>query len=193
MKEVAKAQYVTDAQDKNFAVVCDLVKKVWRFQGWPLLKVQQPDESCCEECSVLPSRPSAENDYCVSYSSQKQSLGSNFCFQCWWHHGCNWWHIIRFVQDLLFCYCSLHPCGMTRIPNKIRIIWFLNLKFSYQEEQNAFAFYVSIPNHIRRWGLVSIRLLSFPLTWLKNTYKWSVLIYICHNNKYILYCVTIHI
>jgi hypothetical protein len=31
MKEVAKAQYVTDALvDKNSVVVCDLVEKMWR-------------------------------------------------------------------------------------------------------------------------------------------------------------------
>jgi hypothetical protein len=33
MKEVAKAQYVRDALDKNSVVVCDLVKNIWRFQG----------------------------------------------------------------------------------------------------------------------------------------------------------------
>jgi hypothetical protein len=52
------------------------------------------------------------------------------------------------AQLAFFCYCSLHPCGTTRIPNKIGIIWFLNLAFSYQEEQNAVASQVSIPNQM---------------------------------------------
>ncbi len=50
---------------------------------------------------------------------------------------------------LVFCYCSLHPCGTTRIPNKLGIIWILNTAFSYQEEQNANANHVSIPNQIK--------------------------------------------
>jgi hypothetical protein len=53
------------------------------------------------------------------------------------------------VQDLFFRYCSLHPCGTTRIPNKIGIIWFLKLAFSYQEEQNAIASRVSISNQMK--------------------------------------------
>ena len=52
------------------------------------------------------------------------------------------------MQDLFVCYCSLHPCYTTRIPNKIGIIWFLNLAFSYQEELNAIAGQVSIPNQM---------------------------------------------
>jgi hypothetical protein len=48
-----------------------------------------------------------------------------------------------------FCYCSLHPCGTTRIPNKIQIMWFLYLAFSYQEELNTIASHVSIPNQMK--------------------------------------------
>jgi hypothetical protein len=85
MREVAKAQYVTDALDKNSASVCDLVKEKFGGSRDDLYsrynkKMNQP---CCGQCSVHPSRPSAEKDYCVSYQSQKQSLGSNICFQCW--------------------------------------------------------------------------------------------------------------
>jgi hypothetical protein len=52
-------------------------------------------------------------------------------------------------RTCFFSYCSLHPCGTTRIPNKIGIIWFLNLEFSYQEEQIAIASHVSIPNQMK--------------------------------------------
>jgi hypothetical protein len=52
-------------------------------------------------------------------------------------------------RTCFFCYCSRHPCGTTRIPNEIGIIWFLNLVFSYQQEQNAIASQVSIPNQMK--------------------------------------------
>jgi hypothetical protein len=52
-------------------------------------------------------------------------------------------------RTCFFCYCSLHPCGTTRMPSKIGIIWFLNLAFSYQEKQSAIASHVSITNQMK--------------------------------------------
>jgi hypothetical protein len=60
-------------------------------------------------------------------------------------------------RTCFFCYCSLHPCGTTRTPNKIGIIWLLNLAFSYKQEQNAIASQVSIPNQIK-WHSPFVRI-----------------------------------
>jgi hypothetical protein len=57
-------------------------------------------------------------------------------------------HRVR-ARLVFFRYCSLHPCGTTRIPNKIGIIWFLNLAFSYQKDQNPIAGNVSMPNQMK--------------------------------------------
>jgi hypothetical protein len=38
-------------------------------------------------------------------------------------------------RTCFFRYCSLHPSGTRKIPNEFGIIWFLNLAFSYQEQQ----------------------------------------------------------
>ena len=45
-------------------------------------------------------------------------------------------------------YCSRHPNGTTKIPNSLCIIWFLNLAFSYQEEQKRSDIKSETPNEI---------------------------------------------
>ncbi len=150
MKEVSKAQYVTDALDKNSAVVCDLVKE--KFGG-------------------------SKDDFYSRYDNQMNHVVKNVLF---FHPGLMQKRIIVFPTNLrnnhwgatfvfnadditagiddtaldlcracFFCHCSFHPCGTTRIPNKIGIIWFLNLAFSYQEEQNTIARHASIPNQMK--------------------------------------------
>ncbi len=132
MREVAKAQYVADALDKNSVVVCDLLKEKFRvskddlysrYNNFPFFHPGLLQKSIFVFPTIL------RNDH----------WGATFAF--------NAGDITAAIDDAslglcrtcFLCYCSCHPCGTTRIPNKIEIIWFLNLVASQ----------VSIPNQMK--------------------------------------------
>jgi hypothetical protein len=140
MKEVAKAQYVTDALDKNSMVVCDLVKE--NFEGSKDDLYSRYDNQMNHVVkNVLFFHPGLLQKRIIVFPSncRNNHWGATFVF-----HAGDITAAIDDVQDLFFLLLQRQPCATTRrIPYKIGIIWFLNLAFSYQEEQNAIASHVA--------------------------------------------------
>jgi hypothetical protein len=150
MREAAMAQYATDALDKNSAVVCDLMKE--KFGGSKDdLYSRYNDQMNHVVLNVLFFHPCILQKRIIVFPNNLRNnhWGATFVFSAG--------DITAAIDDAssgscmtcFLCYCSLYPCCMTRIPNEIGIVWFLNLAFGTQEEQNTIARQVSIPQQIK--------------------------------------------
>jgi hypothetical protein len=136
-KEVAKSLYVTDGLRKYSAVGSALVREKFGGSKEDLYAIYDNQMNHVVK-NVLLFYPGLLQKRLIVFPTnlRKNHWGATFVF--------NAGDIEAAVEDAsgsgrtcFFRYCSFNPCGMTQIPNDIGIIWFLNLAFSYQEEQKT--------------------------------------------------------
>lgn len=135
-REVAKVDYVKKEEEKYTAECSALVKEKYGGSKEELY-VKYDDQMNYVVKNVLFFYPGLLEKRVIVFPTNLRNdhWGATFVF--------NAGDIVANVdhassgscRTCFFRYCSKHPNGTTTIPNATGIIWFLNLAFSYQEEQ----------------------------------------------------------
>ena len=135
-REVAKVQFVREEKEKYSEVLSALVKEKFGVSKEGPYSSRNDDQMNHVVKNVLFFYPGLFQKRLIVFTT---NLRDNHWGECSFPNAGD---IVASTDDVSTCrtcffrYCSRHPRGRTLIPNKMGIIWFLNLAFSYQENQN---------------------------------------------------------